>query len=164
MLMQKQTYRWSLLAVLTAGLFFVGCDNNADGDAGDAALFVGTWDAETVTSSGVPGLELIALIGGELKITYQSNTFQLTATEEDGTTAVDISGSYSVDSDAQTVSYTGSDLPEQVDMDYGFQNENDRLELSFDAEALTALGLGSIGDVLPDVSVLGTLKATLNRQ
>lgn len=164
--MHTHISRWSLglLMLFVAGLFWMGCDNTAEGEPGDAEQFVGAWKAASVTSSGV-GLDLLPLIGGALDITYQSNNnFRLTATNADGDSVADISGTYSVNAETQKVSYTGADLPEAVEMDYGFQDANARLELSFEAEALTALGFDSIGDVVPDISILGTLKATLDRQ
>lgn len=150
--------RWNRLftiAMMAAVLVWAGCDSseddNDDNPDGEAEMLVGTWNATSVKAGP---LDILALTGFAMTVDLNdSGDGTITATEEDGS-VTEVSGTYSVDESAKTITLSGADIEDDLVLAYTL-TDMDNLAVELEGEDLLALGFdfGEFSDLLADITI-----------
>lgn len=151
---------------LVLAFALTACDSNGD-DLTDAERLVADWDASSLQVAITAGLNvnlLTASLPGVPAVDAttmeytSSNTFRLLITSPDSALA-DLSGTYTVDEGAKTISHTNAEITSPLVMNYEFATA-DQLKLNFAGADLVTLALDIPGI---DESALGDVNGTFDR-
>ena len=130
------TYGRATAAVLGLVLFLAACDS---GDEEEGDPFVGTWMVSRIAINGQDFTPFI--IGTEIDTLNAefaaSGTFELTVVS--GEQSVTTAGSYTIDEDEETITFTSDEFAEPLEMGYERSGSNTIVLTSTDAALLTEL-------------------------
>lgn len=153
-MLAKHLNRLFSVAIVAAVLVWAGCDSSEDNDDnpdGDAVMLVGTWNATSVKAGP---LDILSLTGIAMTVELDDNgSGTITAAEEDGS-VTEVSGTYTVDETAKTITLSGSDIEGDLVLEYTL-TDMDNLAVEFEGEDLLALGfdLGEFSGLLSDITI-----------
>jgi len=153
--------------ILVLAFALTACDSGGE-ELSDTERLVGDWSANRVDLEISPGVNFELISGNvpgvpdvtAVTIDYTAaNAFQLQIVSPDSLLA-DLSGQYTVDESANTISHTNDTITEALVMTYTF-NTADNVQLNFEGADLVTLGLDIPGI---DESALGGVSGSFDRQ
>jgi hypothetical protein len=150
----RSAARYVLAAWLVGAILWSGCDSSDTDDgseASDTDVLVGDWNATSIKAGPV---EVSGILGLTMTLSLDADgTGMIEAVDEDGN-STELSGTYSVDETASTITLTGEDFDNDLVIDYEIVDQ-DTISVELESSSLADLGfdLGQFGSVLEDVPI-----------